>query len=195
MGWVMLALLLVPILEIYVIVQVGQVIGAWPTVALLLFESLLGAWIIKYEGRKAWAALQQALATGRMPGRELADGALVLVGGTLLLTPGFLTDIVGFFFVLPFTRPLARRLLGWYVARRFVLLTSEAGRGGGGPQGPAWGPGGSGPSRGPTGDPRVVPGEVIEGEVVEGEIVDDGAHGTDKGDDHPTGSGGSPPWS
>ena len=100
-----------PILEIYVIIQVGQVIGAVPTVLLLIFESILGAWLIKHEGRRAWNALQETLATGKMPGKELADAALVLVGGTLLLTPGFVTDIFGFFFILPFTRPLARRVL------------------------------------------------------------------------------------
>jgi UPF0716 protein FxsA len=99
----------VPILEIYVIIQIGEVIGGWPTVALLLVESALGAWLIKREGRRAWNALRTAFQTGKMPGRELADAALVLVGGTLLLTPGFITDVFGFFFVLPFTRPLARR--------------------------------------------------------------------------------------
>jgi UPF0716 protein FxsA len=119
MGWLLvLAFLAVPVVEIYVIIQVGQVIGAWPTVALLLVESLLGAWLVKREGRRAWGVLQAAAGTGRMPARELADAGLVLVGGTLLLTPGFVTDIVGFFFVLPFTRPLARRVLGFVIARR-----------------------------------------------------------------------------
>ncbi len=121
MGWlVALALLVVPIVEIYVIIQVGQVIGGWPTVALLIVESAFGAWLIKREGRRAWAALNSAFETGKMPGRELADGALVLIGGTLLLTPGFVTDIFGFFFVLPFTRPLARRALTAFLGRRIV---------------------------------------------------------------------------
>ena len=75
---------------------------------LLVLESLLGAWFVRREGSRAWAALTTALNTGRMPSRELADAALVLVGGTLLLTPGFITDVVGFFFILPLTRPLAR---------------------------------------------------------------------------------------
>src|SRR3954452_20339246 len=101
MPWfVALALLVVPIVEIYVIIQVGQVIGGWATVALLLVESALGAWLIKREGRRAWNALRTAMQPGRMPGRELADAALILVGGTLLLTPGFVTDIFGFFFIL-----------------------------------------------------------------------------------------------
>lgn len=107
----------VPIVEIYVIIQVGQQIGAVPTILLLIFESLLGAWIVKREGRRAWKALQDTFREGRVPGRELADAALILVGGTLLLTPGFVTDVFGFFFVLPFTRPIARRVLGFVATR------------------------------------------------------------------------------
>ncbi|MGH3508090.1 MAG: FxsA family protein [Nocardioidaceae bacterium] len=126
---VMLALFVVlPILEIYVIIQVGQEIGALWTVLLLIFESVLGAWIVKREGGRAWQALNVALNTGRMPGRELADGALILVGGTLLLTPGFVTDFFGFFFVLPFTRPLARKILGWAVGKRIVVRSGFARR-------------------------------------------------------------------
>jgi len=112
-----LALLVVPIIEIAVIVQVGQLIGFWPTVALLVVESALGAWLVKREGLRAWRALRTALTTGQLPGRELTDAALVLVGGTLLLTPGFATDVVGFCLVLPFTRPIARRALQAYAAR------------------------------------------------------------------------------
>jgi UPF0716 protein FxsA len=134
-----------PILEIYVIIQVGQQIGAVPTILLLVFESILGGWLVKHEGRRAWRALQETLSTGRMPGRELADAALVLIGGTLLLTPGFVTDVFGFFFVLPFTRPLARRLLMAYAARRVVMVAGPSGR-----------PPGSGapPSSGPRPDGR-----------------------------------------
>jgi len=107
-----------PILEIYVIIQVGQQIGAAPTVLLLIVESLIGGWLVKREGRRAWDALRAAVTTGHVPAQELSDAALVLVGGTLLLTPGFVTDIFGFFFVLPFTRPVARRMLAAVVARR-----------------------------------------------------------------------------
>jgi UPF0716 protein FxsA len=116
--WLAAALLVLPILEIYVIIEVGQLIGTIPTVVLLVVESALGAWIVRREGRRAWQALSTAFGTGRLPGRELADAALVLVGGTLLLTPGFVTDVFGFFFVLPFTRPLAQRAFAWLVSRR-----------------------------------------------------------------------------
>jgi UPF0716 protein FxsA len=115
-----------PIVEIYVIIQVGEAIGAIPTIVLLVVESLLGAWLVKHEGRRAWRALTQTLSSGQLPGRELADAALVLVGGALLLTPGFVSDVFGFFFVIPFTRPLARRLLLWVATRR---LASRARRG------------------------------------------------------------------
>src|ERR1700730_10337385 len=110
--------LVLPVLEIYVIIQVGSVFGGWPTVALLLAESLLGAWIVRREGRRAWRALRQTFTGGGMPDRDLADAGLVLVGGVLLLTPGFITDLAGFLFVLPFTRPLVRRGLTVYVSRR-----------------------------------------------------------------------------
>jgi UPF0716 protein FxsA len=119
------AFLIVPIAEIYVIVQVGQQIGALPTIALLLLESAIGAWLVKREGRRAWRALRDAVGTGRLPSRELSDAALILVGGTLLLTPGFLSDIVGFFFILPVTRPLARRMLSGIVARRAGRMVSR----------------------------------------------------------------------
>lgn len=122
-----LGFLLLPVVEIYVIIQVGEVIGAWPTVALLLAESLLGAWIVRREGRRAWRALRETFAGGALPDRELADAALVMIGGVLLLTPGFVTDVFGFLFVLPFTRPLVRRALSGYVARRVKIAQSRAG--------------------------------------------------------------------
>lgn len=142
---VFLLLLVVPILEIAAIIAVGKVIGGWQTLVLLVLESLLGAWLVRREGARAWAALTTALNTGRMPSRQLADAALVLVGGTLLLTPGFLTDIVGFFFILPMTRPLARRALEAVVARKLL--------------GGMFGPGGRG--AGPGEGPDIIEGEIL----------------------------------
>jgi UPF0716 protein FxsA len=126
--WGLLALLFmaVPVVEIYVLIQIGQVIGAWWTVLLLVADGVLGSYLMRHQGSRAWQALRQALDEGRMPARELADGALILVGGTLLLTPGFVTDVAGLFCVLPFTRPFARRLLTRYIARRFVLVGAAA---------------------------------------------------------------------
>lgn len=113
-----LGLLAMPVVEIIVILQIGQVIGVLPTVLLLLFESVLGAVILKREGRHAWRAVRETFDKGQMPDRELADAALVLVGGTLLLTPGFVTDAFGTVLVLPFTRPLVRRLVTSLATRR-----------------------------------------------------------------------------
>lgn len=114
----MLALIIVPMVEVFIILKVGQTIGGWPTFALLVLWSGLGAWIVKRESGRAFSSLRQAFGSGRMPSRELSDAALVLVGGTLLLAPGFLTDALGLFFLLPFTRPVTRRLLEKAVAAK-----------------------------------------------------------------------------
>ena len=170
-----LVFLFVPIAEIYVIIQVGHVIGPMPTLALLIIESLIGAWLLKREGRAAWISLQQAVASGRLPGQELVDAGLVLVGGTLLLAPGFLTDVVGFFFILPPTRPLARRFLLWLLVRRAARVAARHAAWGGptpprqsgnrrpsGRAGPPRPAGNRRPS-GKAGPPRVIPGELVTG--------------------------------
>jgi UPF0716 protein FxsA len=115
---ILVALVLVPLVEVYVLVQVGQSIGALPTVALLVVMSLLGAWLLKREGRRTWTAFRAALGTGRVPAQEVADGALVVFGGALLLTPGFATDVVGLLCVLPGSRAVLRRVLSGFVAKR-----------------------------------------------------------------------------
>jgi UPF0716 protein FxsA len=109
--------IVVPIIEIYVIIQVGQAIGALPTIALLIADSIAGSLLMKSQGRAAWRRFQAALAEGRMPGREVVDGVLVIFGGAFLLTPGFCTDVIGALLLLPPTRALFRRLL----VRRFTF--------------------------------------------------------------------------
>jgi UPF0716 protein FxsA len=136
--WTRLALftafIVVPLIEIWVLIQVGQVIGPWWTILLLILDSLLGTWLIRREGGKAWQGLRVALDSRRMPARELADGALILIGGTLMLTPGFVTDAFGILLILPFTRPVARRLLTQVVSRRLLAgYTTRPGTGPGGP--------------------------------------------------------------
>lgn len=108
----------VPVLEIYVIGQVGHAIGALPTVALLLATSVAGGWLLRHQGSRAWRAFTTAVAERRPPHREVADGTLVLLGGTLMLVPGFVTDLLGLACLLPPTRTLARRVLLGAVARR-----------------------------------------------------------------------------
>ena len=120
--WWVLALLFVvlPVFEIYVLIQVGQVIGVWWTLLLLIADSIYGGWLIRHEGGRAWQALTNALNSGQMPAKELADAALILVGGTLMLSPGFVTDAMGIVLILPFTRPVARRVLTRVVSKRLV---------------------------------------------------------------------------
>lgn len=150
-GWPLalfvVLLVAVPILEVYVLVQVGQRIGAWWTVLILVAEAVLGSWLLRREGARAWRALDGAFRGGRVPTGELADAALVLVGGVLLMLPGFVTDVLGLFFLIPFTRPFARSVLGFFVARRL----SRAGVAPGAFQHP-----------------------YARGTVVEGEVVPDG---------------------
>jgi UPF0716 protein FxsA len=121
--------IVVPIVELYVIIQVGGLIGVWPTLALLLADALLGSLLLRHQGRGAWRRFNQALAERRFPGREVADGVMIAVGGTLLLTPGFVTDIFGFLLLIPPTRALARRLLRKYAAHRFVVVGVGSNRG------------------------------------------------------------------
>jgi UPF0716 protein FxsA len=123
-----LVFIVVPIAELYVIIQVGQAIGALPTIALLIADSILGSWLLRHQGRAAWRRFDAALAERRAPGREVADGALILFGGALLLTPGFLSDILGVLLLLPPTRVVIRGLLLRHFSSRFVVAVA------GGPQ-------------------------------------------------------------
>ena len=122
-----LLFIVVPIAELYVIIQVGQLIGVVPTLILLLADAILGSMLLKHEGRGAWRRFNEAVAARRFPGKEVADGALIIVGGTLLLTPGFLTDIFGLFLLLPPTRAIARRLLKRLTIGRFAVVSMSRG--------------------------------------------------------------------
>jgi UPF0716 protein FxsA len=128
-----LLFIVVPILELYVLIQIGQSIGILPTIALLIADSVLGAMLMRSQGRAAWMRFNRALAEGRVPGREVIDGALVIFGGALLLTPGFLSDILGLTLLLPPTRALVRRVLvarfgGRLVATATTGASSRLGR-------------------------------------------------------------------
>jgi UPF0716 protein FxsA len=113
-----IAFVVVPLAELAVIIAVGDVLGLLPTLALLLLVSVAGAWLAKREGLAAWQRFQVALTQGRVPTVEVADGAMILLAGALLLTPGFLTDVAGILLLLPPTRALARRLAPRLVQRR-----------------------------------------------------------------------------
>lgn len=161
--FLVLAFVVVPIVEIYVLIQVGQVIGAWWTIVLLVLDSLIGSWLIKREGARAFAALRTALESGRMPADELADGALILIGGTFMLSPGFVLDILGVLLILPITRPLFRGVLARVVTKRLTVI---------GPVPPMRRTGGARGAGGAAGDAER-PGPGSQGPVVRGEVVEE----------------------
>ena len=111
MPLLILLFIVVPIAELYVIIQVGGAIGVLPTLAILLADALLGSFLLRHQGRAAWRRFNEALAERRFPGKEVADGVMITFGAALLLTPGFITDIFGLLFLFPPTRVVLRRLL------------------------------------------------------------------------------------
>ena len=111
---------LVPIVELAVIIQVGQALGVLETLLLMVVVSVAGAWLVKREGIGGWRRAQQQLETGVVPGLELVDGALIMLAGALLLTPGFVSDCVGILLLLPPVRAGLRRLVVRRMRRRVV---------------------------------------------------------------------------
>jgi len=121
MPFLLVALfIIVPIAELAVIIQVGQIIGVWWTIGILILDSILGSMLMRSQGRVAWRRFNETVGRGGIPAREVADGVLVIFGGALLLTPGFLTDIAGILFLLPPTRALIRRLFLREAMRRIT---------------------------------------------------------------------------
>lgn len=121
--------IIIPIAELYVILKVGDLIGIVPTLALLVADSLLGSWLMRSQGSRVWRRFQEQMQAGRIPHREVFDGAMVIFGGAFLITPGFLTDIVGVILLLPPTRSVVRR---WLIRRggRMFGISVAGGRAG-----------------------------------------------------------------
>jgi UPF0716 protein FxsA len=107
--WVLLGVLALAVAEIWLLVWVGDTIGLLWLLAILAGVALIGTWLWRREGARVWLQLREAGDDPQQVGRRLSDAALVTVGGLMLMLPGFITDVVGLFFLLPFTRPLARR--------------------------------------------------------------------------------------
>ena len=114
----LLLFVVLPLAELYVIIQIGQEIGLVWTLILLLADSVAGTLLMKSQGRAAWRRFVEANQAGRIPAREVADGALIILGGAFLLTPGFLTDIIGFLLLIPPTRAIFRKSVVGLFARR-----------------------------------------------------------------------------
>jgi UPF0716 protein FxsA len=129
MALLTVLLIAVPFIELFVIIQVSDVIGVPLTIILLLLVSIAGAWLLKQQGTTTWRRMRATMQRGEMPTDEATDGALILLGGALLLTPGFVTDFVGLAFLVPPSRSavksVARRLLGRFARRRFGTTRSR----------------------------------------------------------------------
>jgi UPF0716 protein FxsA len=168
--------LVTPAVELALLLKVGQLIGFWETVGIIVLTGVAGSYLAKREGVSAWQRLNKSLAQGGLPGTELLDGVIILVAGALLITPGVLTDVVGFMGLIPPSRALIRKLVMRRVKKKmedgslnmqfgFFGGFPSGGPGGpgpGGPGGPAGGPGGGpsgdgGPSGSPSGSPAHGP--------------------------------------
>ena len=125
----LLLLIIVPIAEIALIIQVGEWIGVWWTIALLLADAVLGSLLLRSQGRAVWRRFSVAVSGGRVPHREVLDGVLVIFGGALMLAPGFITDVFGALFLAPPTRAVMRRLLVRRATLRIIDGRESSGNG------------------------------------------------------------------
>jgi UPF0716 protein FxsA len=160
LRWLLFAFTIVPIIELFLLIQVGQWIGVWPTVGIILVTGVVGAFLAKAQGLFAVAQLKGAVVQGRLPGRELLNAALVVIGGSMLVTPGVVTDVVGILLLLPPTRALVAVGVGAWLKRRIHVQVGgfEAG----------W------PGQGFPGPRPGRPGEdVVEGEFRRSDAVGD----------------------
>lgn len=169
------ALIIVPIIEISAIVYVGDHIGVLPTVALLIGSALLGSWLLRREGRRAWRSFRSALDSGRPPAREAVEGVLVLLGGLMMMLPGFATDVLGLLLVVPPVRRLvaglvlARLLRGLPASLTSDLLGPARVRSRRGPARPEPPPAPAGTRLPPApGEHKVIEGQVLDGQGVDG---------------------------
>jgi UPF0716 protein FxsA len=120
--------IVVPLAELYVILKVADSLLGWPlTIALLAADSLLGSWLLRSQGRAVWNRFNEAVRAGRVPHSEVIDGVLVIFGGAFLITPGFITDIIGLLLLVPPTRRVFRRWARRAIERRTVVAVAGPG--------------------------------------------------------------------
>jgi UPF0716 protein FxsA len=117
--------ILVPLAELYVILKVGDAVGVVWTIVLLGADSLIGALLLRIQGRAVWRRFNEALSAGRMPHREVQDGVLVIFGGAFLITPGFISDILGLLLLVPPTRAVIRRIIMRRIGRRMSVQVAQ----------------------------------------------------------------------
>jgi UPF0716 protein FxsA len=179
--FLLLAFIVVPLIELYVIIQVGQAIGLVPTIILLFLDAVLGAALLRSQGRAAWRRFNLALSERRMPHREVFDGVLVILGGALLLTPGFVTDIFGLLLLIPPSRDAIRAVASRLLVGRVALGGRAAywgfsrARGSGSRRAATGGPGAgaAGNASGATGPPPRRPSRTYDVEGSAQEIEDE----------------------
>lgn len=116
-SFLLILFVVVPAVELFVLIKVGSIIGAADTIFIIILTGILGAALTRYQGFKTLSRIQQAMERGQMPAAELIEGALILAGGLVLLTPGFITDALGFFLLIPLTRRLIRQWLAAWIGK------------------------------------------------------------------------------
>ena len=174
MRYLLLMFILIPIAEMVVLIKVGGLIGAIPTVGLVVLTATIGVWLLKREGLATINRVQEKMANGELPGKELLEGVMLIIGGALLLTPGFITDAIGFVCLIPWLRqPVASWLLrhgNWQWTQGGSSGFAGSFGAGFGTRGPR--PGGS-PFSSPRDDLRGQRARVIDGEFVDSALMDD----------------------
>lgn len=124
-GRLLLLFLLTPAVELALLIQVNRIVGFWPTIGLIIVTGIVGSHLARREGLSTWRNLNSRLQAGDLPGTELADGVIILVAGALLITPGILTDVLGFLGLIPFTRTYLRRLVMRWFRRKMQQGTMQ----------------------------------------------------------------------
>jgi len=125
MQLLVLLFIIVPIVEIFVLLQVGSIIGVLPTCGLILFTAVVGVALLKQQGLSVLNRFQTSLNQGALPAQEMQEGLFLAIGGALLLTPGFVTDAFGFCCLIPVTRRLMIKFLQTYFKGRMKFATSQ----------------------------------------------------------------------
>ncbi len=114
---VFLVFLIVPFIEIYLLLQIGGIVGIFPTIALVVLTAVIGASLLRQQGIATWQRFQENLQRGEIPAYEMVEGPILLVGGALLLTPGFFTDVIGFACLIP---PMRKKIAQYIIEKRLV---------------------------------------------------------------------------
>ncbi len=172
MPYLFLLFIIVPIMEIAVLIQVGGAIGGWTTIGIVILTAIIGTYMLRQQGVATLAKAQQRMRSGEMPAQQMLEGVLLLIGGVLLLTPGFITDFFGFCTLVPISRQfLANKLASGAMSNMNVVVggSSSVNQAGGRPTGgPTSEPGGTPGAQPqeqkrsknePGGDPNVIEGD------------------------------------